>query len=73
MRDSRARLPLFVSAAEDYLVEADGPAHCRFTWRIGITPNAMGRAGAPLTKRLSRGCFRHTGRYFGAAHSVPTP
>ncbi|MFC4471471.1 hypothetical protein ACFPH6_44485 [Streptomyces xiangluensis] len=73
MRDSHAPLPLFVSAAEDYPVEADGPAHCRFTWRIGITPNAMGRAGAPLTKRHFHGCFRDTGRYFDAAHSVPTP
>jgi hypothetical protein len=35
-------------------------------WRIGITPNAMGRAGTPLTKRLFHGYFRDTGRYFYA-------
>ncbi|MEU0247308.1 hypothetical protein ABZ192_23845 [Streptomyces sp. NPDC006235] len=69
---SRARFPLFVSAGEDYLVEPDGPDHCRFTWRIGITPTAMGRAGAPLSKRLFRSYFRDTGRYFDAAQSLHT-
>ncbi|MDT0572781.1 hypothetical protein RM704_35870 [Streptomyces sp. DSM 3412] len=69
---SRARFPLFVSAGEDYLVEPDGPDHCRFTWRVGITPTVMGRAGAPLSKRLFRSYFRDTGRYFDAAQSLHT-
>jgi hypothetical protein len=69
---THARLPVFVSAAEDYLVEPDGPLRCRFTWRIGITPSIIGRAGTPLNKRLFHGFFRDTGRYFDAAHPVPT-
>jgi hypothetical protein len=67
------RLPLFVSAAEDYLVEHDGPDRCRFTWRVGITPNRIGRAGAPLIKLMFHSFFRDTGRYFDAARPVQTP
>ncbi|MFH8658215.1 hypothetical protein [Streptomyces afghaniensis] len=70
---THGRFPLFVSAAEDYLVEPDGPHRCRFTWRVGITPSAIGRVGTPLTKRLFHGFFRDTGRYFDAEHPVPTP
>lgn len=64
---TRANLPLFASLAEDYLVEPDGTDRCRLTWRVGVTPSALGRPGAPLNKLLFTGLFRDTGRYFNAA------
>lgn len=69
---SHMNLPLFVSGAEDYLVEPEGPGRCRFTWRVGITPTAIGRTGAPLNKLLFRSFFRDTGRYFDANQTAPT-
>jgi Polyketide cyclase / dehydrase and lipid transport. len=66
------RLPLFVSAAEDYLVEPDGSDRCRFTWRVAITPNTIGRAGAPLMKLMFHSFFRDTGRYFAARPPRPS-
>lgn len=65
---SHLNLPLFVSAAEDHLVEPDGPGRSRFTWRVGIAPTAIGRPGVPITKLLFRSLFRDTGRYFNGGH-----
>jgi hypothetical protein len=62
-----ANLPVFASVAEDYTVEPDGIDRCRFTWRVGLTPTALGRPGAPLNQLLFGGFFRDTGRYFSAA------
>jgi hypothetical protein len=62
-----ANLPVFASLAEDYTVQPDGVSRCRFTWRVGLTPTALGRPGAPVNKLLFSGFFRDTARYFGAA------
>jgi hypothetical protein len=35
-------MPLFKSFAEDYVVVPTGADSCRFTWRIAITPSALG-------------------------------
>jgi hypothetical protein len=56
--------PLFTSLAEDYTVEPNGPDHCLFSWRVGLTPSALGKPGAPLNKLLFSSFFRDTGRYF---------
>lgn len=63
---TRMNLPIVKSFAEDYVVEPDGPARCRFTWTIAATPSTLGRPGAPLNKVLADRIFRDTGRYFGA-------
>jgi hypothetical protein len=63
---TQLNLPLFRSFAEDYVVEPDGADRCRFTWRGGLTPRALGRPGAPLNKLMFSRSFRDTGRYFHA-------
>ena len=40
---TQMNVPLFKSFAEDYVVEPKGADSCRFTWRIAITPSALGR------------------------------
>ena len=44
---TQINVPLLKSFAEDYVVEPNGADGCRFTWRIAITPSALGRLGAP--------------------------
>ena len=63
---TRANLPVFTSVAEDYVVEPDGAGACRYTWRVGLTPSALGAPGRPLNKLLFSRFFADTGRYFGA-------
>ena len=63
---AQVNMPIFTSFAEDYAVESDGVGRCRFTWRVGLTPSAFGRPGAPLNKLIFRRIFRDTGRYFNA-------
>jgi hypothetical protein len=64
---THANLPVFTSIAEDYVVEPDGADRCRFTWRVGLTPSAIGKPGAPLNKLLFSSFFQDTGRYFNGA------
>jgi Polyketide cyclase / dehydrase and lipid transport len=64
---THANLPVFTSVAEDSVVEGDGADRCRFTWRVGLTPTALGRPGAPFNKLLFSRFFQDTGRYFNAA------
>jgi hypothetical protein len=39
---TQMNMPLFKSFAEDYVVVPTGADSCRFTWRIAITPSALG-------------------------------
>ena len=64
---THANLPVFPTVAEDYVVEPDGADRCRFSWRVGLTPSALGKPGAPLNKLLFSRFFQDTGRYFNAA------
>jgi hypothetical protein len=59
-------LPLFRRLAEDYVVEPDGDAACRFTWRAGIEPTALGRPGGPLNAFVFKTAFADTRKYFSA-------
>lgn len=63
----QANLPVCACVAEDYVVQPDGADRCRFTWRVGLTPTLVGRAGAPLNKLLFTSFFRDTGRFFNAS------
>jgi Polyketide cyclase / dehydrase and lipid transport len=63
---TRANVPVFANVAEDYVVEPDGADRCRFTWRVGLTPSAVGKPGAPLNKLLFGRFFADTGRHFSA-------
>jgi Polyketide cyclase / dehydrase and lipid transport len=63
---TQINVPIVKSFAEDYLLEPDSANGCRFTWRIAITPSALGRPGAPLNKLMANRTFRDTGRYFNA-------
>ena len=63
---TQINVPLLKSFAEDYVVEPNGADGCRFTWRIAITPSALGRLGAPLNRLMANRSFRYTGRYFNA-------
>jgi len=64
---THANLPVFAAVAEDYVVEPDGADRCRFTWRVGLSPSALGKPGAPLNKLLFSRFFQDTGRYFSAS------
>ena len=64
---THANLPLFARLAEDYVVEPEGDARCRFTWSAAITPSPLGKPGAPVNRLLFGSFFRDTGRYFGAS------
>jgi hypothetical protein len=64
---THANLPVLTTVAEDYVVEPDGADRCRFTWRVGLTPSALGKPGAPFNKLLFRRFFQDTGRHFDAA------
>jgi hypothetical protein len=59
-------LPLFVSLAEDYVVEPRGEKACVFTWRIGVAPSAVGKPGAPLNSLIFASAFRDTSKHFRA-------
>ena len=63
---TRTTVPTFKSFAEDYVVEPDGADRCRFTWRIAVTPSALGRLGAPINKLMANRTFKDTSRYFNA-------
>ncbi|WP_249010597.1 SRPBCC family protein [Conexibacter sp. DBS9H8] len=57
-------LPLFNALVEDYVVEPLAEDRCRFTWRIGIEPSALGKPGAPLNGLIFANAFRDTARHF---------
>ena len=59
-------IPVFKSFAEDYVVAPEGADHCRFTWRIAVTPSRFGRLGAPMNKVMAKRTFRDTSHYFNA-------
>ena len=59
-------VPTFKSYAEDYVVEPLGTTHCRFTWRIAITPSTLGRLSAPVNRLMANRTFRDTARHFNA-------
>ncbi|MDT4900753.1 MAG: hypothetical protein QOJ78_1683 [Pseudonocardiales bacterium] len=61
-----ANLPMFTHLAEDYLVEANGPDACTFTWRAGLEPTLLGKAGGPVNGLLFKSIFADTRRHFGA-------
>jgi hypothetical protein len=64
---TEANVPVFNSAAEDYVVESDGPDRCRLSWRVALAPAALGKLGRPLNGVMFGRFFKDTGRYFGAA------
>jgi hypothetical protein len=61
-----ASAPLFRRFAEDYLVEPDGDAACRFTWTIAGDPKLPGALADPVNRRLLGSLFRDTRRHYGA-------
>jgi hypothetical protein len=61
-----ANLPFFKHLAEDYLVEPDGPDACTFTWRAGLEPTLIGRAGGAVNSLLFKSIFADTRKHFGA-------
>ncbi len=63
----KASGPLFKRFAEDYLLEPTGEASCRFTWTIAYEPSLIGKAGAPVNKRLLGSLFADTRKHFSLA------
>jgi Polyketide cyclase / dehydrase and lipid transport len=63
---TEANLPLFRRLAEDYVVEPDGPDHCRFTWTIAVEPTPLGRPGGPVNGVIFKRLFTETRRHFHA-------
>lgn len=63
---SKANVPLFKSAAEDYVVECEGPNRCAFTWKVALAPTMLGKAGRPLNDALFTSFFKDTTQYFTA-------
>jgi hypothetical protein len=61
-----ANVPLFHSIAEDYVVEADGPNRCTFTWTVALAPTALGRPGGAVYGFLFNRFFKDTTRHFAA-------
>jgi len=61
-----ANVPLFHSVAEDYVVEADGPNRCTFTWTVALAPTALGRPGGAVYGFLFNRFFKDTTRHFAA-------
>lgn len=60
----KASGPLFKRFAEDYLLEPTGEDSCRFTWTIAYEPTLLGKAGAPLNKRLLGSLLADTRKHF---------
>ena len=63
---TKTSVPTIKSFAEDSVVEPEGPDHCRFTWRIAMTPSRLGRLSAPMNRLSANRTFRDTSRYFNA-------
>lgn len=64
---TEANVPLFVSLAEDYIVEPNGPNRCTFTWTAALAPTALGRPGGALNGVLFGSFFRDTAQHFGSS------
>jgi len=58
--------PFFKRFAEDYVVEPTGDSSCRFTWTIAAEFTAVGKAGAPVNKRLLQTLFRDTRKHYAS-------
>ncbi len=63
---TEANAPTFKRAAEDYVVEPDGPDRCRFTWTVALGPSPLGRLGGPLNSLVFKSLFVDTRRHFNA-------
>lgn len=62
-----ANLPLIKRLAEEYVVEPDGEAACRFRWTVAVEPTSVGRPGSPLNGAIFRSLFRDTERHYAEA------
>jgi hypothetical protein len=62
-----ASAPFFRRFAEDYLVEPTADAACRFTWVIAYDLKPLGRAAAPVNRRLLGTLFTDTRKHYGAS------
>lgn len=63
---TKANLPLFRKLAEDYVVDADGPDRCRFTWTIAAELTLAGKLGGPVNSLLFGRLFADTRRHYAA-------
>jgi hypothetical protein len=61
-----ANLPLFRRLAEDYVVEPEGDAACRFTWTIAAEPTTLGKPGGLVNDALMKSLFKDTRKHFSA-------
>jgi Polyketide cyclase / dehydrase and lipid transport len=64
---TEANLPVFRRLAEDYVVEPNGPNHCRFTWTFALETTPLGRPGAPANGLIFKRLFAETRRHFNVA------
>ena len=64
---TEASVPGFRRFAEDYVVEPESTASCRFTWTIAIDPATVGRIATPMNRALLGTLFADTRRHYGSA------
>jgi hypothetical protein len=59
-----ARPPAYRRSAEDYLVEALAPDHCRFTWTLAFELTLLGKLNSPLSSLIVKRMFTDTRSHF---------